>query len=144
LSQKFRPLTALAMTLVVLGTLLLLVHGIQAVTPHDPTKGENKPSEFPARLPWVTGEQHNIDWTYGKCNRADLSQGDHCNGRDLDGDGEPDGPQDHYALDFDVDSTSDLIYPIAGGTVLYADEATDGWDNYGNIVYLDHEITQTQ
>jgi len=33
------------------------------------------------------------------------------------------------------------VYPIAGGTVIYAGPAQGGWAGYGNIVFLNHVIS---
>jgi murein DD-endopeptidase MepM/ murein hydrolase activator NlpD len=130
-------LLILAIGLSLLGGILLLSQSIQAATPYDPAQGTYKPAEFPARLPWAAGVPHFIGWTYGVCNPSDYSQGDHCNFISSN------GPHDYYALDFDLHSTGDDVYPIAGGTVLYAGPASGGWAKYGNIVYLQHNINGT-
>jgi murein DD-endopeptidase MepM/ murein hydrolase activator NlpD len=49
--------------------------------------------------------------------------------------------QDHYALDFVGFATGDAVYPVADGTVLYAERATGGWAPYGNLVHIRHGDT---
>jgi len=114
---------------------LLLSQAAKARTPPDPAKGVPKPANFPTRLPWETGESHRIGWAYGVCNPSNYAKGDHCNFTG--------GPKDYYALDFDLSSTNDVVYPIAGGTLLYAGPAMGNWSSYGNVVYLDHNIDGT-
>lgn len=104
-----------------------------ATTPVDPDEGVTKPPNLPARLPWEAGTSVGIGWGYGVCNLENLSLGDHCNG-----DG---SSQDYYALDFWMDE-GDSVYPIADGTVLYAGDASGGWDAYGKIVYIEHVIDE--
>jgi murein DD-endopeptidase MepM/ murein hydrolase activator NlpD len=109
----------------VLGVLALCFAGVAPVAAAtSPVNGAvSKSSAFSIAPPWATGVTHQITNGYG----AGLHQGTNSGS----------SSNDYYALDFNL-ALDEAVYPIAGGTVIFAGTATGGWASYGNIVYVDH------
>jgi murein DD-endopeptidase MepM/ murein hydrolase activator NlpD len=98
----------------------------QALGKTPPAAGaEAKPSGFPIVPPWKAGKAHNINRGYG--------QGAHKNTNSTG------SSNDHHALDFDL-VAGEAVYPIAGGQVLFAGEATGGFACYGNFIVVQHSV----
>jgi alpha-tubulin suppressor-like RCC1 family protein/murein DD-endopeptidase MepM/ murein hydrolase activator NlpD len=100
--------------------------------------GVLKPADWPLRLPWSQSDVVSIGMGYGNAlpgGGVNL-KGHHLNTNSTS------HPNDYYALDFEIgnDQTGDSgsVVAVAGGTVYFADWATEGWKTYGRIVLLDH------
>jgi titin len=94
---------------------------VRAVTPAA-GGAVNVPSGFAIVPPWATGT-HTITQAYGMNYHANTSS--------------PTNTNDYYALDFNF-ALDEGVYPVAGGTVIFAGPASGGWATYGNLVYIDH------
>jgi murein DD-endopeptidase MepM/ murein hydrolase activator NlpD/lysophospholipase L1-like esterase len=86
---------------------------------------ERKPFDLPARLPWADGWVHTITNGYNPDNSTDT---DHVCWSGA--------QQDCYALDFNLGS-GEAVYPVFGGTVVYAGCATGIYSSYGRVVYIE-------
>lgn len=84
-----------------------------------------KPSNFTIVPPWAAGASHRITKGY---NSSPTHLYTNRTG----------GSNDYYALDFDF-AYREAVYPVAGGRVHYAGQATGGWSGYGRIVLIDHQ-----
>jgi murein DD-endopeptidase MepM/ murein hydrolase activator NlpD len=84
----------------------------------------NIPASFTIVPPWGDNVTHKIIGGYGTKLHLNTNQ--------------PLRVNDYYALDFDL-ALDEAVYPVAGGTVIFAGLATaSGWETYGNLVYIDH------
>jgi len=75
--------------------------------------------------PWAAGRSHTILQAYGTYQHQNTNSTERSN--------------DFHAVDFDL-GLGEPVYPVADGTVIYAGPATGGWEGYGTIVFLDHEV----
>jgi hypothetical protein len=111
----------------------------EAATPPN-SNAVSAPADLHMRLPWKAGDTHVLgDYRYNQRNASgDFIGSDHACGSDTE-------TQDCYALDV-VDggpmpfTTGTEIYPLFGGTVVYAGWATGGWACYGQMVYIEQTI----